>query len=74
MNFEEFLITHFPIEHLQWLLLTGQCHGDVLIVNFDYIRNFLEIHLSEAFPRKGSYKKVLWKYAANLQENAHAEV
>ena len=24
-------------------------------------------------PKKGSYKKVFWKYAANLQENTHVE-
>ena len=29
---------------------------------------------SEAALQSCSYKKVFWKYAANLQENTHAEV
>ena len=29
---------------------------------------------TEASPQRRSYKKVLWKYAANLQENTHAEL
>ena len=29
---------------------------------------------SEAALRKCSYKKVFWKYTANLRENTHAEV
>ena len=28
----------------------------------------------EAVTQRCSYEKVLWKYAANLQENTHAEV
>ena len=29
---------------------------------------------TEAAIHRGWYKKVFWKYAANLQENTHAEV
>ena len=29
---------------------------------------------SEAAIKRCSYEKVFWKYAANLQENTHAEV
>ena len=32
------------------------------------------ISRSEATTQKCSYEKMLWKYAANLQENTHAEV
>ena len=32
------------------------------------------LHSSEAVIQGGSYKKVFWKYAANLQENTHFEV
>ena len=32
------------------------------------------LYLSEAARQRCSLEKVLWKYAANLQENTHAEV
>ena len=34
----------------------------------------LEKDISEAVFQRRSYKKVLWKYAAYLQENIYAEV
>ena len=33
-----------------------------------------EVWISEAVLHRCSYKKVLWKYSANLQESTHAEV
>ena len=32
------------------------------------------IEYKEAVTQRCSYEKVFWKYAANLQENTHAEV
>ena len=37
-------------------------------------KSFNLMKLSEAAIKRCSYKKVFWKYAANLQENTHAEV
>ena len=54
---------------------------------YDFLLPILSVHfsniewgsaeccsLSEAALQRCSYKKLFWKYAANLQENAHAEV
>ena len=32
------------------------------------------MHIAEPAIQKGSVEKVFWKYAANFQENTHAEV
>ena len=41
-----------------------------------FIRGFLKVsdRDAEAAIRRCSQEKVFWKYAANLQENAHVEV
>ena len=47
------------------------------IVNLmlEYIAILLsEVERSEVAFQMWSYKKVFWEYAANLQENTHAEV
>ena len=35
---------------------------------------FQQFLISETAIRRCSWKKMFWKYAVNLQENAHAEV
>ena len=32
------------------------------------------LKITEAANQRGPWEKVFWKYAANLQENTHAEV
>ena len=34
----------------------------------------MKLVATEAAIQSGSYKKLFWKYAANFQENTHAEV
>ena len=41
-------------------------------MNYKFILNVY--HYFEAAVHKFSYKKMFWKYAANLQHNTHAEV
>ena len=41
---------------------------------FSYMRCYSRFSQSEAAVQRYSEKKVFWKYAANLQENTHAEV
>ena len=43
----------------------------ILQINQNWISAF---ESSEAVLQRCSYEKVFWKYAANLQENIHAEV
>ena len=45
----------------------------MLSIRVGYSRFFKQVG-SEAALHRCSYKKVFWKYAANLQENSHAEV
>ena len=54
----------------------------MLVVLADNVKNFyfdpckpkIEKHSAEATLQRSYWEKVFWKYAANLQENTHAEV
>ena len=51
----------------RFLILKHQKH-------WGYLFMFYVLDFPEAPLQRCSYKKVLWKYATNLQENTHAEV
>ena len=60
-----------------WKIIVGNDHSSMLQQNaLDRLR-FLESdpeQVSEAAIQRYSYKRMFWKYAANLLEKTHAEV
>ena len=45
-----------------------------MFTGISFIAYYNQAHVSEKTLHRCSYKKVFWKYPANLQENVHIEV